>query len=267
MAAPKQLFLVGNKRSGTSHLVRLLNSHPSVFVAHEADVVWILYQMARGLPCRCYPWDGPVGMEATLKACADLLDREAVTRRAATAIPELFDRILARLMEQGSDVQQPRPKERLAWIGDKKPVQQADPDILTFIRRHFSEARFVHIIRHPQAVVSSMVAGGRTWSKVEYWKDTPESIFERWAIHEEWVLAAKETVPVHSLRYEDLCTDPVGQLGKVFEFLGLTMPAAAATVIDSQTKRGADDKHISFQLPRHRRAERIMELFGYCPSS
>lgn len=89
MADPKPLFLVGNKRSGTSHLVRLLNVHPSVFVAHEADVVWILYQIAQGAPYQCYPWDGPVGMEATLKACADLLDREAATHRMATAIPEL----------------------------------------------------------------------------------------------------------------------------------------------------------------------------------
>jgi len=263
MADPKPLFLVGNKRSGTSHLVRLLNVHPSVFVAHEADVIWILYQMARGDPFRCYPWDGPVGMEATLKVCADLLDQEAMTHRMATAIPDLYFRILARVMEHGSDVQRPNPKEGLTWIGDKKPVQQADPDVLAFVRRHFPNARFVHIIRHPRAVLSSMVAAGETWAKVGYWKGTPESILERWAIHEEWVLAAKDVAPVHSLRYEDLCADPAGQLGKVFEFLGLAMPSEATTGVEARTERGTDRKHDSFQLPRCKRAERVMDLFGY----
>ena len=38
----RPLFLVGNKRSGTSHLVRLLNLHPQVFVSHESDIVWAL---------------------------------------------------------------------------------------------------------------------------------------------------------------------------------------------------------------------------------
>ena len=111
-----------------------------------------------------------------------------------------------------------------------------------------------------------MWAGGRTWAKVEYWKGTPESILERWAIHEEWVLTAKNTVPVHSLRYEDLCVDPAGQLKEVFGYLALAMPAEATTAVDAQTEREADRKHASFQLPRCRRAERIMELFGYDPS-
>src|SRR5690242_3352977 len=128
MLNPRSLFLLGNKRSGTSHLVRLLNLHPAVFVAHESDVIWILYQMANGLLFHCYPWDGPRGMEATLKQCADLLDCEAVTSRPMTTIPELFNRILLRVMEQGSAVQQRYVKGELGWIGDKKPVQHADPD-------------------------------------------------------------------------------------------------------------------------------------------
>jgi hypothetical protein len=166
-------------------------------------------------------------------------------------------------MATGSDVQQAHAKDKLSWIGDKKPVQQADPDILSFIRQHFPAAKFVHIIRHPRAVVSSMLAGGRTWAKVDYWTGSPESILERWAIHEEWVLAAKDAVPVHSLRHEDLCADPAGEIERVFEFLGLAMPAEAASVIESQTEPGQERKHGSFQLPRSTRAERIMELYGY----
>ena len=35
----KTVFVVGNKRSGTSLLVRLLNAHPGVYVSHESDIL------------------------------------------------------------------------------------------------------------------------------------------------------------------------------------------------------------------------------------
>src|SRR3954454_6758131 len=69
------LFFVGNKRSGTSLLVELLNFHPDVFVTPESDIVWILYQMRGGWPetFQCYPWDGPAGMNRTLEAAGTIL--------------------------------------------------------------------------------------------------------------------------------------------------------------------------------------------------
>ena len=38
------LFIIGNKRWGTSQLVRMLNLHPLMFVSDESDISWILYQ-------------------------------------------------------------------------------------------------------------------------------------------------------------------------------------------------------------------------------
>ena len=73
VSQPRPLFMIGNKRSGTSHLVRLVNLPPNVFVTHESEIIWVLYQAAQGVPFTCYPWDGPMGMQATLKACADFL--------------------------------------------------------------------------------------------------------------------------------------------------------------------------------------------------
>ena len=37
------LFIVGNKRSGSTHLMRLLNLHENIFVTNESDIVWVLY--------------------------------------------------------------------------------------------------------------------------------------------------------------------------------------------------------------------------------
>src|SRR6185369_13955900 len=103
----KAMMLIGNKRSGTSHLVRLLNLHSEVFVTHESDVVWIIYQLAKRLPFSCYPWDGPLGMEATLKVCSEIIQEQQDHPFAEGTVARLFDRIERQLMTRGSEVQQP----------------------------------------------------------------------------------------------------------------------------------------------------------------
>jgi hypothetical protein len=264
MSDPGSLFLIGNKRSGTSHLVRLLNLHPEVFITHESDAIWILYQMAHRLAFHCYPWDGPVGMEATLKACSDILREKSSDGSVGAAIAPLFRRLELALMQRGSAVQKRYTKRALAWLGDKKPVQQADPRIFSFIRQHFPDARFLHIIRHPRMVVSSMVSAGRTWSRVEYWKESAEVILRRWAIHEEWVLAAKaQGVAFFSLRFEDLCANPSATMAALFEFLGLSVPEGIMASIEAQTGRTENRKHDSFLLPQSEHSESIMRHYGY----
>ena len=42
MTRPKPLFIMGNKRSGSTLMADLLNSHANVFVSHESDIAWIL---------------------------------------------------------------------------------------------------------------------------------------------------------------------------------------------------------------------------------
>jgi hypothetical protein len=267
MDRTKPLFLVGNKRSGTSHLVRLLNLHPEVFVTHESDAVWILHQWAAGRPFACYPWDGPLGMEATLAACGDLLDADRDAAPSDRSIAETFFRIGRRLMRTGSPVKEPHPaKGDLAWLGDKKPVQQADPALQPFLRAHFPEARYVHIVRHPRMTVASTVEAGRTWAKVAYWRDgSPAEILERWAIHEEWVLALRDRgdIPVFSLRFEDLGADPVAQMAELFAFLGLAMPPGLASAIRAATRADTNQKHAAFPLPASPRARAVMDRYGY----
>src|SRR5690242_10841572 len=146
------LFFVGNKRSGTSLLVELLNFHPDVFITPESDIVWILYQMQAGRPetFRCYPWDGAVGMNRTLEVAGSVLKTAQRNGNGHEQdLPELFDRVQAILRANaGSDQAGKVPR----WSGDKKPVQQADPEIRPFLRRHFPDAKYIHIVRDPACV-------------------------------------------------------------------------------------------------------------------
>jgi hypothetical protein len=263
---PRPLLLIGNKRSGTSHFVRLLNLHPRVFVSHESDAIWILYQASRKQPFACHPWDGRVGMDATLAACQQILD-DALAMESPLPITELFTRMQLHLMTHGSAVQEPyRLKKELDWLGDKKPVQQADPALQGFIREHFADARFLHLVRHPRATVASMLEAGRSWARVGYWTDTSaRDVLERWAVHEQWALDIKTAFPdrVLTVRFEDLTGAPTATMTEVFAFLDLDMSEHLRRATTATTVRDHNAKYESFELPHDENVERLMQGYGY----
>lgn len=74
MTRPKPLFIMGNKRSGSTLMTDLLISHANVFVSHESDIAWILYQSRNGRPARyeTHPLDSRLMLDSTLKSCRRL---------------------------------------------------------------------------------------------------------------------------------------------------------------------------------------------------
>lgn len=212
----RPLFIIGNKRSGTSQLVRVLNLHPQVFVSHESDIIWALYQFARSEPFQAHPWDSDVGLRHTLETCGDLL-------RSGQGPREKFLAVQQRLMEIGTPFLPPQQKTELLWIGDKKPFQHTDPQLLDFILEHFADAHFLHIVRHPFAVVMSSERFNATRNG-DFWLGlSPEEKIERWTFHEQQVSSLRERLAgrVHSLRYEDFCARTEEELSRAFQFLGL----------------------------------------------
>ena len=212
----KALFITGNKRSGTSQLVRLLNLHPQVFVSHESDVIWILYQFRQYKPFVSYPQDSPKGMEDALKKCGHLLDHKKTPAENFFAFENC-------LMEKGTPWLPSMRKIDLLWVGDKKPFQYADPDLAEFILDNFSEACFIHIIRHPFSVAVSSEAFNKT-PDGDFWNGlTLEEVVEKWTENEKKVLGLKQDkrVKILDIRYEDLCQDAGKELKRVFDFLGL----------------------------------------------
>jgi hypothetical protein len=264
----KPLLLIGNKRSGTTLLVNMLNEHPAVCVTHESDVVWILYQARLQTPAvfECFPWDAPRGMNAVLAAFGDSLELLRSDSRDSQ-IAETFDVLQRRVIEEGTGVHVPlKNAAGLRWIGDKKPVQHAFPAINDFIREHFSDAHFIHLIRHPQATVASHLEAARTWPVVPaFWRASAGEVLDQWCTHEEWVLGIKQAVPdrVHSLRLEDLCRQPVREMDRLLEFLELECSHA---IREKYARYAYDDpnaKHEAFVLPDSAVAERLLRRYDY----
>jgi len=144
----KYLFFIGNKRCGTTLMVNLLNLHPRVFVSHESDIIWTLYQIGQGIEPGQHSLDGGLGISITLEKCAHLLDQ-------FRDVQHIFDSVTQYLMVNGSEIQMKYDKSDLLWMGDKKPVQCCDPIMLPFLKMHFPGAVLIHMVRHPVACVAS----------------------------------------------------------------------------------------------------------------
>jgi hypothetical protein len=298
MSRPQPLFIMGNKRSGTTLVTDLLNSHPNVFVSHEADIAWILFQARNGRPdhYETHPLDSRLMLDSTLKSCRRILNQTLGNKPGHSEIVEAFYRCQNRLMHEYlrpslkqrlkriAKIVGKRPtlakvlralrqnpellhKDELAWIGDKKHAQHLDPEVRHFLQQQFPEARYIHVIRHPQSVVASTVEAARTWSETpEYFKGFTEQILEQWAIHEELVLQAKQRdeSPILTVKLEDLWSDPITIMTGVLDFLGLKMTDGFAELVKQIVyPKDPNLKYASFPLPDVPRARRIMELYSY----
>jgi len=232
MARP--LFIIGNKRSGTSQLVRVLNLHPGIFISHESDVAWILFQFHHDRPFHAHPWDSDRGMRLTLQLAGSLLRRDASPR-------DNFLAVQTAIMEHGTPWLPAQAKTGLRWIGDKKPMQHTDPEVLAFLRTHFPEARFLHLIRHPFDVVASSDRFNQT-ADGDFWLGlSPEEKMERWGFHEAQVLQWREAMPgrVHTLRYEDFCRRTAAELLRLWAFLELPADPNVLRAAARQTRPNA----------------------------
>jgi hypothetical protein len=251
----RPLFLIGNKRSGTSQLVRVLNMHPQVFVSHESDISWILYQFHNDQPFRAHSWDSDKGMRFTLERSRQLLHRDARPL-------ENFLAVQISMMENGSPWLPPQKKTGLRWVGDKKPMQHTDPELLSFLLRHFPEAHFLHIVRHPFEAVASSDRFNRT-ADGDFWLGlSREEKVERWTFHEQRVLQLRQALPerVHSLRYEDFCRETEKELLRVFQFLQLEPDS------DALRKAARLTHPLARAIPAIRcsaETRRIADVYGY----
>ena len=251
----KAFFITGNKRSGTSQLVRLLNLHPNIFVSHESDIIWILSNFYNNKPFSPYVWDSPLGMEYTLKTCRHILDKNKTPR-------ENFFAVQLHLMERGSPWLPQMMKKDLIWVGDKKPFQHADPKLIEFILDIFPEAYFIHLVRHPFAVALSADKFKKRHGDI--WLDlTLEEKVERWAIHERWVLELKQKAKVLDLKYEDLCVNTVQEMTRIFKFLNLGINNSVLKKASQMTQYTM--KNIP-KISCSNEAISVMKQYGYKPN-
>lgn len=191
------VVVLGSPRSGTTWVAPILGKHPEVVrCATETHLFTSL------LAPLLKSWDDraltPVGLHRELATS----DFERACRELATS---LLARVLAR--KPGARVLvEKTPGNALAW-----PT----------IHRLFPEARFVHVLRDPRDVVSSLRAASGSWGK-GWAPSSPVAAARLWRRHVASALEIpKKTDRVRVVRYEALQDAGVAEVEALLRFAGV----------------------------------------------
>lgn len=192
------IFIVGMLRSGTTLVEQILASHPEVYGAGELhDIGHIaLNRLPRHRP---YP------------ACLDALTPEEVDSLARSYLDKL--RSLA-----------PQAKR----VTDKMPTNF---NHLGLIELLFPRARVIHCVRDPLDNCLSLYFLPYT-THTQSLKAVGEFYVRYRRIMEKWQSCL--TLPILTLRYEDLLADPEGKVRELLEFCGLDWYDACMTFYQTE---------------------------------
>ena len=134
-----------------------------------------------------------------------------------------------------------------------------------FLSEIFEDASFIHVMRDGRAVANSMLnvyfwrgwKGPQDWgwgelspAQKDEWNEHDQSFVAlaaiQWKILMDAMEKAKNTVSTErfmEIKYEDLCSDPVGQFQKVTHFCGLEWTSSFERQIRQYEPRNTNDKY------------------------
>jgi hypothetical protein len=188
------VFIVGSARSGTSWLRRLLSRSSHVASAPETHL--FDKYLSSVLP----GWDSYIGRKTGISAL--ITEREYLDW-----VRGLVDQCLQRMIDQ-------KPGARIAV--EKTPDHGRHA---AEILRLYPEAHFIHVIRDPRAVITSVLASSRSWAAG--W--APGRLKEACAYWEDRVTRGRAiatmTPRYREISYERLHADGADQIAELFAWL------------------------------------------------
>ena len=196
----QHLFVVGAPRSGTTWLQLLLSKHPAVATAQETHFfsgyinAWV--QLWNGEQSRTN------GRKVGLSAILTNAQFDNLCRMAAQ---EVFAEFLKR-------------KPNATVILEKTPVHI---HYIPVIRQLFPQAQFVHLVRDPRSVVSSITAAAGSWGANWAPQNTAEAAYIWRDAVSKITDLGQHTPNLREIRYEDVKSNTVKELQQIFDWLGL----------------------------------------------
>jgi hypothetical protein len=243
------LIILGHFRSGTSHLHNLLSLdpaftapslfqtlYPNTFLTTE----WFLPWLGRPFLLRKRPHDNmALGFDEPSEDELALLNESGLSPYLAWVFPQrahVYDRLLTfvDVGDQAKDRWKLSLRHFLAklTLKDGQPVVLKSPPHTARIRlllELFPEARFVHIRRNPHDVYRSTRHMYDT--TMRYWQlqradsfPVEDRIIASYRRMYDAFFDQRPLIPdgqFHEIAYEELVSDPIGQVQSVYEALGL----------------------------------------------
>ncbi len=236
---PTAIFVFSPPRSGSTLMRVMLGGHPRLFAPPELELLSFntLGERREAFADRFSFW-----REGTIRALMELrhCDADAATR----------------LMEQCENDQLTTQQFYALlqdWLGqrvlvDKTPSYALDVEILRRAESDFTDTRYIHLIRHPYAMIRSFVNARLDQVFFRH----PHNFSRRelaeliWLLSQTNILKFLQTVPADrqlKVHFEELVVEPDRVLRGICEFLDLEYVSEMATPYQDSAKRMTDGIH------------------------
>jgi hypothetical protein len=291
------IFIVGHWRSGTTLLHELLvldarHTFPTTYQCftpnHFLVSDRVFPPLLRSLLPEKRPTDNmPAGWERPQEDEFALCNMGVRSPYLMIAFPNLPPQDTEYLdMEHVPPEGLRRWKERFLWFlrcitvrSPKRIVLKSPPHTcrIKVLLEMFPRARFVHIVRHPYAVFPSTVKLWRRLStdqglQVPTGEGLEEHVYQTMVRMYDAFERQRPLIPAGhfcEVRYEDLVQDPIGQVRRVYEELGLGGFDHALPALEHYMAGQAGYRTNRFNLPPETRAEIVrrwqffFDRYGY----
>jgi LPS sulfotransferase NodH len=259
-------FVVGNQKSGTTWLMRMLDAHPEVLCKGEGRFFGGSWRQKS------------LKQRDTMRPASSLynafLDAEYLrlwVERSVWSRNDAADEHIDNLTRMAIDyfLGGALLKSGKRIVGDKSPL--LTPDTIREISTIYPEAKVIHIIRDGRDVAVSAAHHARNFGRASQRgkpNETPENIFPEGQLEKlasEWALRVGKTVEdgpallgenYTEVHYEDLLRDPGAEVGRLLAFLAVgsdeksvtrCVEAASFERLSRGRKRGEEDPSSFFR--------------------
>ncbi len=215
---PPAVFVLSPPRSGSTLLRIMLAGNKKLFSPPELDLLSFNTLRERR---EAFSEEGlEIWLEATIRAIKELKQTDVDEAR----------RIMDAFVAQDMTVKE-YYRTLQEWMGDrilvdKSPTYPFDPEILNRAEQDFDQARYIHLLRHPYAMVYSFIEAKLDQNFFRY-----EHPFTRrelgeliYIISHQNINRFLQEIPEERkmmLRFEDLLLDPYKEMLRICDFLSI----------------------------------------------
>ena len=254
---PPAVFVLSPPRSGSTLLRVMLGGHPRLFAPPELELLSFNTLRERSVN---YAGRNSFWLEGALRA---VMEARPCDAQQARQLVEEFERDGMSVKEFYARLQ--------SWLGgrllvDKTPSYSLDPSVLRRAEHDFDGARYIHLLRHPLAMIHSFEEARINDIFVRY--KHPFSAREAaeliWLISQRNIVEFLRDIPQerrHVIRFERLVADPRREMEQACEFLGVGYDPAMLEVYSERSRRMTDGLHEAghmlgdVKFHQHRRIE------------
>lgn len=236
---PPAIFVLASPRSGTTLTRVMLAGHPQLFAPQELELLAFDTLQARQTfyaGQESLYTEGLVRAVMALQACSAEEAKALIDGYARQGISTLdFYRIL-----QG-------------WVGERRLVDKTsaytfNPNILRQAERGFAEPFYIHLVRHPAAMINSFaeIRLDQVFFRCEHGFAVKELAELIWLVNQQNILAFLQEVPAARqcrIRFEDLVAQPQRVMEAVCNRLNLAFHPAMIAPYADQKSRMTDGIH------------------------